>query len=127
MMMRGRLRSEAALRFEERRQREHEAPRLRDLVPRLATLRLEISESRGSTSAEPKHVRIIVVDTAPALFMLTCGDHACRGGGHDVTSAVMRGLLSGATRFEVEDLCYGNLGHAECGRMMHVQVIATYR
>jgi hypothetical protein len=127
MMMKGRARSEAALRFAERLQREQEAPRLRERVPSLASLRFEITEGRGPTSAEPKHVRIIVVDTAPALFALTCGDHACRGGGHDVTGPVLCGLLAGVTRFEVEDLCYGNLGSAECGRSMRVEVSASYR
>jgi len=127
MMRRSRTHSEAAVRFEERRQREQDAPRLHDQVPLLATLRLDVTESRGATNVDPKHTRIIVVDTAPALFVLTCGDHACRGGGHDLTSPVLRGLLTGASRFEMEDLCYGNLGPAECGRTMRVQVSATYR
>jgi hypothetical protein len=126
-MMKNRFRSEAALRFSERRQREEEAPRLRERVPSLATLRLDIAEGRGATNSDPKHSRIILVDTAPALFSLTCADHACKDGGHDLTSSVLRGLLSGATRFDVDDLCYGSIGTAECGRNMHVQVTATYR
>src|SRR5271165_1243884 len=80
MFMKMRARSEAALRFTERLQREQEAPRLRERVPSLATLRLEITDGRGATNADPKHVKIIVVDTAPALFALTCGDHGCRDG-----------------------------------------------
>jgi hypothetical protein len=127
MMMKGRARSEAAQRFAERLQREQDAPRLRERVPSLATLRLVITEGRGLTSADPQHARIVVVDTAPALFALTCGDHACRGGGHDLTNPVLHGLLACATRFEVEDLCYGSVGSAECGRMMRVHVSATYR
>jgi len=127
MFMKARARSEAALRFAERLQREQEAPRLRERVPSLATLRLEITDGRGATSADPKHVRIIVVDTAPALFSLTCGDHGCRDGGHDVTSDVLRGLLAGATHFEVDDACFGTVGSAECGRTMRVEVSATYR
>ena len=127
MFMKARAGSEAALRFAERRQREQEAPRLRQRVPSLATLRLEITDGRGATSADPKHVRIIVVDTAPALFALTCGDHGCRDGGHDVTSDVLRGLLAGATHFEVTDACFGAIGAAECGRTMRVEVSATYR
>nr|UXE44467.1 hypothetical protein Hi04_10k_c2441B_00015 [uncultured bacterium] len=119
--------TEAARRFADRRQLEDESPRLRDRVPALATLRLEVSDGRSLTTADVKHSRIVVVDTAPALFSLTCGDHACRGGGHDVTNAVMRGLLAGATKFEVDDLCYGNLGTAECGRTVRVAITATYR
>ncbi len=127
MMMKARTRSEAAHRFAERLQREQEAPRLREQIPSLETLRLEITDARGATSADPKHVRIIVVDTAPALFALTCGDHACREGGHDVTNAVLHGLRAGAAHFEVDDACYGNVGSADCGRTMRVEVKATYR
>lgn len=127
MMMKTRLRNEAALRFAERRQREDDAPRLRDRVPSLATLRLEVTDGRGVTDVGPKHVRIIVVDTAPALFSLTCGDDACRDGGHDLTSSVLRGLVAGATRFDLEDRCYGSRGSAECGRTVRVRVTATYR
>jgi hypothetical protein len=127
MMMKGRLQAEAALRFAERRQREDDAPRLRERVPTLATLRLEVTDGRGGAAEGPRHARIVVVETAPALFSLTCGDHACRGGGHDLTSSVMRGLLAGVTRFDVEDTCAGSLGGAGCDRTVRVQVTATYR
>ncbi|HEX8796920.1 MAG TPA: hypothetical protein VF765_38475 [Polyangiaceae bacterium] len=120
-------RTEAAQRYAERLQREQEAPRLRDRVPALATLRLEITDGRNVTGGDSKHTRIIVVDTAPALFSLMCGDHACRDGGHDVTHAVLDGLCAGATRFEVQDACYGSVGSAQCGRTMVVEITATYR
>lgn len=126
-MRRAHIRSEAAQRYAERLQREKDAPRLRDRVPALMTLRLEITDGRNVTSADWKHSRIILVDTAPALFSLMCGDPSCREGGHDVTNAVLDGLRSGATRFEVEDFCYGNIGSAECGRKMRVEITATYR
>ncbi len=127
MTMKMRPRSEAAQRFAERRQREDEAPRLRDRVPSLATLRLEVTDGQGVTDAGPKHSRIVIVDTAPALFSLTCGNDGCRDGGHDLTSSVMRGLIAGSTRFDVEDRCNGNRGSADCGRTVRVQVTATYR
>jgi hypothetical protein len=120
-------RSEAAQRYAERLQLEQEAPRLRDRVPALAALRLEITDGRSIATGDPKHTRIIVVDTAPALFSLTCGDHACRDGGHDVTNAVLDGLRARATRFEVQDACYGSVGMGQCGRTMLVEVTATYR
>jgi hypothetical protein len=120
--------SEAAQRFAERRARENAAPRLREVIPTLATLRLEIDEKRGTTSAgDPKHVRLVVVDTAPALFDVPCGDHSCKEGGHDLTDAVLRALQAGATRFELDDTCHGNVGKAFCGTVMHVVVTATYR
>lgn len=126
-MKKASVRTEASQRYAERLQREQEAPRLRERVPALASLRLEITDGRNVTGADSKHTRIIVVDTAPALFSLVCGDHACRGGGHDVTIPVLDGLRTGATRFEVQDACYGNVGTAECGRVMVVEVAATYR
>lgn len=125
-MMRSRHRTEATARFEERRQREHESLRLRDRVPALESLRLEIVEGRGETKADPKHARIVMVDTAPALFVLPCADHACHDGGHDLTAMILRGLHSGASRFEIEDDCRGTISATDCGRKMHVTVLATY-
>ncbi|HEY3817874.1 MAG TPA: hypothetical protein VGL81_11915 [Polyangiaceae bacterium] len=120
--------SEAAQRFAERRRREDAAPRLREAVPGLATLRLEVDEHRGVMNAgDPKHVRLVVVDSAPALFSLPCGDHSCREGGHEMTDAVLRALQSGAARIELEDPCHGTIGTAPCGAVMHIVVTATYR
>jgi hypothetical protein len=119
--------SEAALRFQERRQREHDAPRLKDVVPNLATLRFDVTEGRGATNSDPKHTRIIMVDTSPALFVMGCADRSCKEGGYDLTDAILRGLHSGSTQFEVDDTCNGSVGSAGCGRSMHVVVTATYR
>jgi hypothetical protein len=119
--------SEAAERFAERRRREDEAPRLRARVPNLASLRLEVEEKRATSAAiESRHVRHIV-DSAPALFVLPCGDPACKDGGHDLTTTILRGLLAGAQRFETEDACSGDIGSARCGRVLKVTAIATYR
>ena len=118
--------SEAATRFEERRQREHDAQRLRGRVPSLATLRLDIAEGNGAISASPKHARIIMVDTGPALFELACADPSCKGGGYDLTLAVMRGLLDGKAHFEVDGRCCGSVGSVDCGRNVHVDITATY-
>lgn len=118
---------DGAQRFQERRQRENEAPRLKAQVPNLKSMRLEIEEKRGATAIpESKHVRIVVVDVAPALFALTCGDSSCKDGGHDITHTVLRHLQSGATDFEVEDECSGSIGTAHCGRIMRVHATAVY-
>jgi hypothetical protein len=120
--------SEAAQRFAERRRREDAAPRLREAVPALATLRLEVDERRGvANSGDPKHVRLVVVDSAPALFSLPCGDHSCRDGGHEMTEAIVRALQARAARIELEDPCHGTIGTAPCGAVMHILVTATYR
>jgi len=125
-MMNARLRSAAALRFAERRQREHAAPRLHDEVSALTSLRLDVAEVRGATTAYPKHSRIVVVESAPALFWLPCADHGCRDGGHDLTVAILRALRSRATHFELRDTCHGSIGTAECGLTMRIRVTATY-
>jgi hypothetical protein len=122
-----RRRSEGAQRFAERRKREDESPRLIAEVPGLASLALEIEEkSEGSPVAEPTHVRRVVVQHAPALFLFPCGDPRCRDGGHDVTHGIMRSLRAGETRFEGQDTCNGSVGTGPCSRVMHFVANATY-
>lgn len=119
--------NDAAQRFAERRKREDEAPRLVAEVSRLKTLCLDIGERiDGSSVAEPNHVRRIVVEHAPALFFLPCGDPRCKDGGHDITHVLMRGLRAGETRVEGDDACAGSLGQAQCSRVMHFVATATY-
>jgi hypothetical protein len=119
--------SEAAQRFADRRRREDEAPRLAAEVPRLTGLKLEIEERSGSSPvAEPTHVRRIVVEHAPALFALPCGDSRCKDGGHDITHAVMRQLRAGQTRFDGDDICQGSVGSTQCSRVLHYVATATY-
>jgi hypothetical protein len=115
----------AALRFAERRQRENEAPRLTAEVPDLVALRLEIDEQGGSP--QPKYIRRIIVDTAPALFLLPCGDPRCADGGHDVTATVMRALRARSARFDGADDCPGSVGSSACARVVHFDAIAEYR
>ncbi len=123
---RGRL-SEAAIRNAERRRRENEAPRLRERVPKLSSLKLEITERRtGGIEPDVSHVKRVVVESAPAMFDLTCCDRSCKDGGHDITRMVMSELERGSERFEGEDVCHGSLGTASCGRVLHYVGIATY-
>jgi hypothetical protein len=125
--MYNRRQSEASLRYAERKRREDEAPRLATEVPALRELRLEIEErSGGSLVAEPVHVRRIVVEHAPALFILPCGDSRCKDGGHDITHAVLRSLHAKEERFEGQDLCSGSQGSGQCSRALHYVAIATY-
>lgn len=125
MMRRGRN-SEAAVRFQERRDRERTAQRLSARVPRLATLRLDVEDLHGVIAVGPKYARIISVATSPAVFVLACADPTCRDGGHDVTSDVLRHLIEGKTQFAIEQQCQGNTGTANCERTLHVDVTATY-
>jgi hypothetical protein len=125
--MYNRRQSEASLRYAERKRREDDAPRLAAEVPAVKELRLEIEErSGGSLVAEPVHVRRIVVEHAPALFILPCGDSRCKDGGHDITHAVLRALRAKETRFEGQDLCSGSQGSGQCTRVLHYVALATY-
>lgn len=120
--------TEAAERTAERRRREDDAPRLKDQVPKLDTLVLEIQEHRaGTVVLESTHIRRIPVEFAPALFELPCQDSFCKQGGHDVTQAILRSLQSGATSFEGEHACGGQTGTAECQRSLRYVAKATYK
>jgi hypothetical protein len=119
---------EAAARFAERRKREDDAPRLNAEVPSLATLRLAVEERRaGIVSAESKHTRVVVVERAPALFVVPCGDQACDGGGVDLTDGVLRELRAHRPEATVERECRGHSGNVPCGRVVRVTIQATYR
>lgn len=73
------------------------------------------------------HIRRIVVERAPALFELPCGDRSCKDGGHDLTHAILTELQHGTTRFEGENHCSGYLGGAPCGSVLRYVGVATYR
>lgn len=119
---------EAAERFAERRRREDEAPRLRDVVPELVSCRILVEEwHAGMMLAEVAHTRRIVVEHAPALFVIPCGDSSCRDGGHDITNEMMRGLREGQTEIHGEDTCYGHARAAECGRVLRYTATVEYR
>lgn len=118
---------EAAERFAERRRREDAAPRLRDAVPRLSACRIELTErAGGAVGAEVAHIRRVVVEHAPALFIIPCGDPACKGDGHDLTNAMLRGLREHQTDFSGEDSCSGYLVDGPCKRILFFRTTAEY-
>src|SRR5271165_923560 len=123
-MMR-RRNTEAAMRFAERRRREQDAPRLTEQVPSLLSLELVIDERSGVTGI--KHTRRVVIDRAPALFLLPCGDSRCADGEHDLTTTVMRALRARETSFEGSDECTGVSGLSACARVVHYSAMAQYR
>src|ERR1700730_16768349 len=125
MMRNRRKNSPQALRFEERRRRENDAPRLCDHVPGLLSLRLEIEERSGVTAT--KHIRPVLIDRAPALFLVPCGDPRCADGEHDLTTTVMRALRAHETAFEGNDECTGSVGLGTCSRVLHFDAFAEYR
>lgn len=114
----------AAQRFAERRQREADAPRLRREVPSLASLRLEIEECAGAGAT--RHRRHVVIDQAPALFLVPCGDPRCVDGGHDITWTVMVALRARQAHLEGKDECTGSIGSSTCSRVIHFEGAAAY-
>jgi len=119
--------SAAAQRFAERRERENSAPRLHDQVPDLLSLRLEVEERSGAASVtQSNYIRRIVVASAPALFLIPCGDPDCTEGGHDITVPVMGALQRRQTDLRTSDDCHGSLGSANCSRVVHCQMVAEY-
>ena len=121
-------RAEDAARATERRQREAEAPKLARLFPALESLQLEIEEHSANISRpQSTHKRLVVVASAPALFVLPCHDTQCKGGGHDITERILAALRSREERFKAEDACLGAVGTAQCSRVLHFTGIAVYR
>lgn len=112
----------------ERREREDAAPRLHDEVPNLLTLNIEIEERRsGELVGMGSYIRRVVVDRAPALFAIPCGDKSCQDGGHDVTREILTALRRGALTLSGEDACSGYLGGtARCATTLHYKIVATY-
>jgi len=119
---------EAARRFAERRQREDEAPRLAETVPKLLELGIKVIEGNpGMANPEGAHTRRVVVASAPALFVMPCGDSQCREGGHDLTVKILSALRAEQKAFEGEDCCHGVIGTANCRRVLRYIATATYR
>jgi hypothetical protein len=125
-MMNSRRKSPQALRFAERRQREDDAPRLRDEVRDLIDLRLEVEDRAGVIEGN-RYTRCVVVEHAPALFLVPCGDPRCAGEEHDLTRMVMQALRSQKMSFHGEDACTGSVGASPCSRVLRFEAVATYR
>jgi hypothetical protein len=118
---------EAQQRAAERRRREDDALRLRAEVPFLSSLRLQLEERRGGeVIPETAHIRRIVVESAPALFLVPCGDSTCKEGGHDLTARLMERLRAKTEQFEGEDTCRGQTPTGGCPRLLRYTATATY-
>lgn len=116
----------AAERYAERRRREDEAPRLAAIIPNLKSLRLEVQDDQGLVGRRMAHTRWIVVEGAPALFFVPCGDPMCRDGGHELTRLVLGALELEERLFEVDHDCDGTVRAARCRCNLHVTGIADY-
>jgi hypothetical protein len=125
-MMSNRRSKEDVLRFQERRKREDDAPRLRDEIPELQSLRLVLDEFRhGGAPRLVHHTRHVVVERAPALFVVPCCDSDCDGE-HDLTREVLRMLRTSAKQFEGELECYGERNKSTCHHELRYRAHARY-
>jgi hypothetical protein len=129
----------AAQRAAERREREDAAPRLTALIPTLTTLALQFEERRtlaggetGPSDAAP-HIRRVVVEHAPALFNVPCGNRGCQGGGHDLTREILAELRSaertgdGEATFGGNDSCSGyDAAGNRCELSLRYRATATF-
>ena len=97
-----------------------------DLVPRA---RVDVEDDGGDRSWIDVVLgdRRVVVEHAPALFLVACGDPACRDGGHDITGDILRGLREHRAEIRGEDTCFGSTGSAECGRVIGYAAFAEYK
>jgi hypothetical protein len=115
----------ATQRSNERREREEQAPRLLTSVPGLSSLKISVEDRYGLGTT--RHVRHVMVARAPALFVIPCGDATCDSAGHDITGTVMRALYARNKEFSGEQGCDGNVGSAQCSRVVHFRGVAEYK
>lgn len=118
---------EALNRARERREKDDAAKRLKEVVPHLATLKLQVDE-RPSGADDDKvvsHIKHIIVDRAPARFELPCCDHKCDGS-HEVTEAILGGLEKKDNNFSGTDVCGGQAKEGPCPYELTFTVMATY-
>lgn len=116
--------SQAAVCAVDRRQREDVAPRLSAILPRVAELSIHVDEH--SSIMSPQYVRRIVVQTAPALFLIPCSDPNCADGGHDISSEVLAALGSKRPAFRGTHICPGWVGSRQCSRTIWYSGEAAY-
>ena len=114
----------AAERSAQRREREGHAPRLAAEVPGLKSLRIEVVEHLPTGTT--KHVKLVVVDHAPALFVIFCGDSDCHDGEHDLTREVMRSLRARESHLSGTSDCQGSIRGGNCHRRITYEVRAEY-
>lgn len=126
--MRRRRTSEGEQRVARRWQLADEAPRLLTEVPELQSLRMVIEESsNGSFLTVSRYTKLFVLNSAPAMFWMPCGNPRCEEGGHDLTHAIMSALRSRTERLQGTDDCGGMVGPGLCGAVIRYDVTATFR
>jgi hypothetical protein len=111
----------------DRWKREDSAPRLRDEVPRLQTLKMNLAELNGEHGVPgSRRIQHVIVAQASVRFEIPCGDSACEEGGHDLSRTALDQLRAGRTSFSGTSLCSGRIGDRPCERRLEYQFEASY-
>jgi hypothetical protein len=110
----------------ERRRRQDAAPRLRDEIVGLLSLRLTFEDLKadGRTSLL-RYTRPIAVASAPAHFEFRCMHAECDGE-HDLTGAILPALRESRRTFAGESNCGGLVAGLPCDRTITYTFKATY-
>jgi hypothetical protein len=110
----------------EQRRREDAAPRLRDEVVALRSLRFQFDEVRiEGRLAAASYARPIVVATAPAYFEIRCMEPRCDGR-HDLTRPVLHALGESRQSFGGRSSCSGMVRDVPCDRTLAYTCQAEY-
>ncbi len=126
MMRRGRD-LDAKKRMLDRWRRQDEAARLRDRMPEVDSLTIALEEHEADDEPPVSHVRLVPVESAPALFEIPCTDKDCSGGVYDITQEVMSALQHHRKRFEGTQQCTGTSHDQPCARKLRYVGVARYR
>ncbi len=111
----------------DRWKRENDAPRLKDEVPKLQTVRMNLEEySGGHSVAGTSRIQHVVVAQASSRFEIPCGDSKCEEGGHDITRDALAQLRAARPEFEGSSVCVGHVGERPCERQLKYSVQAKY-
>jgi hypothetical protein len=113
-----------AARREDRQRQEADATRLLKEVPTLKTLRITVTEV--GMLVRQKHMKHVIVGSAPALFFFHCGDELCQDGGHDITTSVLYSLRALRKEFAGQHTCDGTVGCSPCRRSIEFHAYAEY-
>ena len=110
----------------EHRRREDSAPRLRDEVLHIASLRLRFEDicSQGQVPSMA-YAKPNVVPTAAAHFDIPCMEADCDGR-YNLTSAILESLRHFRTSFEGTSACTGTCRDTECTCILGYTGEATY-
>jgi hypothetical protein len=112
----------------QRSEREDAAGKLVQKIPDLTSLSIAIHETRPEGCVSDTHyIRRVAIQSAPALFEVTCSDPRCEDGGYDVTREVLSSLASRRALFEGNDTCRGRCGANECARVLRYVATASYQ